>query len=85
MTALIARFVVAGLRKYPVLNSSIDTGSNEIVQHSAINLGLAAQTPRGLMVPVVHGAGAMTTRQLRDGIGAVVDASTTGTISPRGV
>lgn len=82
VTALIARFVVAGLRKYPVLNASIDMTSNEIVQHSAINLGLAAQTPRGLMVPVVHGADSMTTRQLRDGIGRVVDAATTGGFAP---
>ena len=82
VTALIARFVVAGLRKYPVLNASVDTANNEIVQHSAINLGLAAQTPRGLMVPVVHGAESLTTRQLRDGIGRVVDAATTGSFPP---
>ncbi len=52
--------------------------AGEIVQHSDINLGLAAQTPRGLMVPVVHGAGAMTTQQLRDAIASVVDTAATG-------
>ncbi|WP_166790474.1 dihydrolipoamide acetyltransferase family protein, partial [Cryobacterium tagatosivorans] len=82
VTALIARFVVAGLRKYPLLNSSVDTASQEILQHAAVNLGLAAQTSRGLMVPVVHGAQAMTTRQLRDAIAGIVAQSADGTFPP---
>jgi pyruvate dehydrogenase E2 component (dihydrolipoamide acetyltransferase) len=72
LTALIARFVVAGLAQYPVLNSSLDDAAGEIVQHAAIGLGIAAQTPRGLMVPVVHDAGSLTTRQLRDELADLV-------------
>ena len=82
VTALIARFVVAGLRLYPVLNSSVDTASQEILQHGAVNLGIAAQTSRGLMVPVIHGAHAMNTRQLRDSIAALVAQSPDGTFAP---
>jgi pyruvate/2-oxoglutarate dehydrogenase complex dihydrolipoamide acyltransferase (E2) component len=82
VTALIARFVIAGLRQFPLLNSSVDTASQEILQHDAINLGIAAQTPRGLMVPVVHGAHAMTTRQLRDAISALVAQSGDGSFAP---
>ncbi|TFC81040.1 2-oxo acid dehydrogenase subunit E2 [Cryobacterium sp. TMS1-20-1] len=82
VTALIARFVVAGLRRYPVLNSSVDTASQEILQHGAINLGIAAQTSRGLMVPVIHRAHAMSTRQLRDALAALVAQSPDGTFSP---
>lgn len=78
LLALVARFVIAGLKKYPILNSSIDTAANEIVTHGDINLGLAAQTPRGLMVPVVHGAGEMSLRQLRDEIGETVGKASTG-------
>lgn len=78
LLALVARFVIAGLKRHPILNSSVDEAAGEIVQHSGINLGLAAQTPRGLMVPVVHGAGAMTTQQLRDAIAGVVDTAATG-------
>ena len=78
LMTLIARFVVAGLAKYPLLNSSIDEDAGEIVQHSSINLGLAAQTPRGLMVPVLHGAGTLTTRGLRDGIAELVATAATG-------
>ncbi|MCS5717095.1 2-oxo acid dehydrogenase subunit E2 [Herbiconiux sp. CPCC 205763] len=82
LTALIARFVVAGLRQYPILNSSVDDETNEIVQHGSINLGLAAQTPRGLMVPVVHGAHDLTTRTLRDEITALVTRAEKGDFPP---
>ncbi|WP_105036618.1 dihydrolipoamide acetyltransferase family protein [Cryobacterium aureum] len=82
VTALIARFVVAGLREFPVLNSSVDTASQEILQHGAVNLGIAAQTSRGLMVPVIHGAHTMSTRQLRDSLATLVAQSPDGTFSP---
>ncbi|WP_309130656.1 dihydrolipoamide acetyltransferase family protein [Brevibacterium sp.] len=81
LLSLVARFVVAGLKKHPILNSSIDTDAGEIVTHSDINLGLAAQTPRGLMVPVVHQAGEMSLRQLRDAISDTVGKSATGKFS----
>jgi pyruvate dehydrogenase E2 component (dihydrolipoamide acetyltransferase) len=83
LNALIARFVVAGLKQYPILNSSVDTAAGEIVQHSTINLGLAAQTARGLMVPVVHDAGSMNTRQLRDSITELVATAETGSFSTK--
>jgi 2-oxoisovalerate dehydrogenase E2 component (dihydrolipoyl transacylase) len=78
LTTLLARFVVAGLAEYPILNSSVDAAASEIVQHGAIGLGLAAQTPRGLMVPVIHNAGSLTTRELRDQVAAVVAQSEKG-------
>ncbi|TDW31371.1 dihydrolipoamide acetyltransferase family protein [Cryobacterium psychrophilum] len=82
VTALIARFVVAGLRQFPELNSSVDTASQEILHHGAINLGIAAQTSRGLMVPVIHGAHNLTTRQLRDAVAGLVADAADGTFAP---
>jgi pyruvate/2-oxoglutarate dehydrogenase complex dihydrolipoamide acyltransferase (E2) component len=82
VTALIARFVVAGLRQFPLLNSAVDTASQEILQYGGIHLGIAAQTPRGLMVPVVHDAHAMNTRQLRDAIAGLVAQSADGSFPP---
>jgi 2-oxoisovalerate dehydrogenase E2 component (dihydrolipoyl transacylase) len=82
LTALIARFVVAGLRQYPILNSSLSADGQAIIQHGRINLGLAAQTPRGLMVPVVHDAQDMTTSQLRDAIVTLVTTSEKGDFPP---
>ncbi|WP_210603990.1 dihydrolipoamide acetyltransferase family protein [Brevibacterium oceani] len=82
LLSLVARFVVAGLKKYPIINSSIDTAAGEIVTHGDINLGLAAQTPRGLMVPVVHGAGEMSLRQLRDSVSETVGKAASGRFDP---
>ncbi len=82
LLSLVARFVVAGLKKYPIINSSIDTAAGEIVTHGDINLGLAAQTPRGLMVPVVHGAGEMSLRALRDAVSETVGKAASGKFDP---
>ncbi|GGH91275.1 dihydrolipoamide acetyltransferase family protein [Arthrobacter liuii] len=67
LLAFIARFVTAGLRKYPELNTRIETaedGSQEIVAFDGINLGFAAQTDRGLVVPSVRGAEKLSAREL---------------------
>jgi 2-oxoisovalerate dehydrogenase E2 component (dihydrolipoyl transacylase) len=66
--AYLARFTVEALKQYPVLNSSIDTERQEIVQHDHINLGLAAQTPRGLLVPAVTHAETMSVTTLDEQI-----------------
>ncbi len=86
LTALIARFAVVGLGHYPILNSSVVEGDgdegDEIVQHAAVGLGLAAQTARGLMVPVIHDAEKLTTGQLRDAVAELVTRAETGDYSP---
>ena len=67
LLAFIARFVTAGLKKYPELNTRFETlpdGSQEIVAFSGINLGFAAQTERGLVVPSVRGADRLSAREL---------------------
>jgi len=67
LLAFIARFVTAGLKKYPELNTRFETspdGSQEIVAFGGINLGFAAQTDRGLVVPSVRGAEKLSAREL---------------------
>lgn len=67
LLAFIARFVTAGLKKYPDLNTRFETatdGSQEIVGFEGINLGFAAQTDRGLVVPSVRNAHQMSAREL---------------------
>lgn len=82
LLALLGRICVAGLGKYPELNSSVDTEHQEIVRHGAIHLGFAADSPRGLVVPVVHDADRLTTRQLAERMVQLVDAAREGTVSP---
>jgi 2-oxoisovalerate dehydrogenase E2 component (dihydrolipoyl transacylase) len=62
LLALLARFTILGLRRYPELNARIE--DDEIVVPEAVNLGFAAQTDHGLVVPVVHDAHRLTTRDL---------------------
>jgi pyruvate dehydrogenase E2 component (dihydrolipoamide acetyltransferase) len=82
VTALVARFVVAGLQRFPVLNSSVDETAGEIVQHASVHLGLATQTGRGLMVPVVHDAHAMSLGRLRDAVADLVSRAPAADYSP---
>jgi 2-oxoisovalerate dehydrogenase E2 component (dihydrolipoyl transacylase) len=62
LLALLARFTILGLRRYPELNARIE--QDEIIVPDAVNLGFAAQTDHGLVVPVVHDAHRLTTRDL---------------------
>jgi len=62
LLALLARFTILGLRKYPELNGRIE--GDEIILPDRVNLGFAAQTQHGLVVPVVPDAHRLTTRGL---------------------
>ena len=62
LLALLARFAILGLRRYPELNARIE--DDEIVVPAQVHLGFAAQTEHGLVVPVVHDAHRLTTRDL---------------------
>ncbi len=52
----IVKAVVAGLKKFPELNASIDDEKQEIIYKKYYNIGIAASTDEGLLVPVVKSA-----------------------------
>jgi pyruvate dehydrogenase E2 component (dihydrolipoamide acetyltransferase) len=62
LLAMFSRYTILGLRRHPELNARIE--GDEIVMGPAVHLGFAAQTDRGLMVPVVPDAHACTLQQL---------------------
>jgi pyruvate dehydrogenase E2 component (dihydrolipoamide acetyltransferase) len=62
LLALLARFAILSLRRYPELNARIE--QDEIIVPERVNLGFAAQTDHGLVVPVVPDAHRLTTRDL---------------------
>jgi pyruvate dehydrogenase E2 component (dihydrolipoamide acetyltransferase) len=82
LLALLARITVAGLRRFPELNSTVDVEAAEIVRLRHVNLGFAAQTDRGLMVPVVHGADRMTTAELAAELSRLAGLARTGKLPP---
>ncbi|WP_426763910.1 dihydrolipoamide acetyltransferase family protein [Pseudarthrobacter sp. 1G09] len=85
LLAFIARFVTAGLKKYPELNTRIesaDDGSQEIVGFDGVNLGIAAQTDRGLVVPSVRSAEKLSARELDAEIRRLTDVAREGKATP---
>jgi pyruvate dehydrogenase E2 component (dihydrolipoamide acetyltransferase) len=54
MTAIALKIVAGALQRFPQFNSSLDAASNELVYKKSIHVGVAADTPRGLLVPVIR-------------------------------
>ncbi|TQM78872.1 pyruvate dehydrogenase E2 component (dihydrolipoamide acetyltransferase) [Saccharothrix saharensis] len=80
LLALLARFTVLGLGKFPELNSRVE--GDEVVVLDQVHLGFAAQTDRGLVVPVVRDAQSLTTAQLASAIAAHTASAREGALTP---
>jgi 2-oxoisovalerate dehydrogenase E2 component (dihydrolipoyl transacylase) len=80
LLALVARFALLGLRRYPELGARID--GDEIVVPGHVHLGFAAQTEHGLLVPVIHDAHLLTTRELSAALSARTAAARDGSLTP---
>jgi pyruvate dehydrogenase E2 component (dihydrolipoamide acetyltransferase) len=79
---LVARAVLVGIARYPMINSTWSESSGEIVVKEYVNLGIAAATPRGLIVPNVKDAGRLTLRELAEALTALVGTAKEGHTSP---
>ncbi|WP_199570419.1 dihydrolipoamide acetyltransferase family protein [Streptomyces murinus] len=82
LVALLARICAAALARFPELNSSVDTEAREIVQHPYVHLGFAAQTERGLVVPVVRDAHTRDAESLTGEFARLTEAARAGTLTP---
>jgi pyruvate dehydrogenase E2 component (dihydrolipoamide acetyltransferase) len=80
LVALLGRFTVLALRRYPELNAHID--GDEIVIPGHVHLGFAAQTDRGLVVPVVRDAHRLSTRDLSAALTSRTAAARAGELRP---
>jgi pyruvate dehydrogenase E2 component (dihydrolipoamide acetyltransferase) len=82
LLGLIAHIAVRGLKRFPQLNSRVDTEAEEVVQLSAVHLGIAVQSDRGLVVPVVRDADRLSLAGMSAAIEDVVERARAGTLSP---
>lgn len=82
LLALLARICTAALARFPELNSTVDMEAREVVQLDQVHLGFAAQTERGLVVPVVRDAHARDAESLTAEFGRLTEAARTGTLTP---
>ncbi|MFI5522146.1 dihydrolipoamide acetyltransferase family protein [Streptomyces platensis] len=81
LLAVLARICTAALARFPALNSTVDTEAQEIVRLPAVHLGFAAQTDRGLVVPVVRDAHARTVEELSAEIARLTERARAGGLS----
>ncbi|MFE2086337.1 dihydrolipoamide acetyltransferase family protein [Streptomyces sp. NPDC059460] len=80
--ALLARICTAALARFPELNSTVDLDAREIVRLRDVHLGFAAQTDRGLVVPVVRNAQDRNAESIGAEIGRLTEAARTGKLTP---
>lgn len=79
---LIAKALLVAIRRNPDINASWDEAAQEIVVKHYVNLGIAAATPRGLIVPNIKDAHAKTLPQLAESLGELVSTAKEGRTSP---
>ncbi|MER5356735.1 dihydrolipoamide acetyltransferase family protein [Streptomyces sp. NPDC002785] len=80
--ALLARICTAALARFPELNSTVDLEAREIVRLPEVHLGFAAQTERGLVVPVVRDAQTRNAESIGAEIARLTEAARTGRLTP---
>ncbi|MFF9814490.1 dihydrolipoamide acetyltransferase family protein [Streptomyces sp. NPDC014006] len=79
---LIAKALLIAIRRNPDINASWDEAAQEIVVKHYVNLGIAAATPRGLIVPNIKDAHAKTLPELSDALSDLVSTAREGKTSP---
>ncbi|GAA2652483.1 dihydrolipoamide acetyltransferase family protein [Streptomyces vastus] len=79
---LIAKALLVAIRRHPEVNASWDEANQEIVVKHYVNLGIAAATPRGLIVPNIKDAHTKTLPELAQALGELVSTARDGRTSP---
>ncbi|MGC9542040.1 dihydrolipoamide acetyltransferase family protein [Streptomyces sp. UG1] len=79
---LIAKALLVAIKRNPDVNASWDEANQEIVHKHYVNLGIAAATPRGLIVPNIKDAHAKTLPQLAEALGELVSTAREGRTTP---
>jgi pyruvate dehydrogenase E2 component (dihydrolipoamide acetyltransferase) len=75
----ILRLTALALREHPALNASLLDG--EVVEHEVVHIGLAVETPRGLLVPVVRDVPGKSVQQLATESAGLIGAAQAGTLA----
>ena len=78
----VAKAVLLAIQRHPMVNSTWSGATNEIVVKEYVNLGIAAATQRGLIVPNIKDAGRLTLRELADALTALVQTAKSGKTPP---
>ncbi|MFG2175236.1 dihydrolipoamide acetyltransferase family protein [Streptomyces niveus] len=79
---LVAKALLVAIKRHPDVNATWDEAAQEIVLKHYVNLGIAAATPRGLLVPNIKDAHDKTLPQLAQSLGELVSTAREGKTTP---
>jgi pyruvate dehydrogenase E2 component (dihydrolipoamide acetyltransferase) len=79
---VVAKALLMAVRRHPEINAAWDEAAQEIVVKHYVNLGIAAATPRGLVVPNVKDADALSLRELADALATLTATARDGRTPP---
>jgi pyruvate dehydrogenase E2 component (dihydrolipoamide acetyltransferase) len=82
MTAVLVKIVSSALKSHPVLNAAVDMARKEIIFRYSINIGVAVDTERGLLVPVIRDADTKNLTQISIELDDLADRARTKKIKP---
>lgn len=80
--AFVAKAVCLAARRTPEVNAQWDAGAGEIVYYDRVQLGIAAATPRGLVVPKIRDADTLSLRELAGALGELTATARAGRTTP---
>ncbi|WP_078409323.1 dihydrolipoamide acetyltransferase family protein [Priestia abyssalis] len=78
----VVKALTSALKKYPVFNTSIDDATDEVIQKHYYNIGIAADTEKGLLVPVVKNADRKSVFAISDEINELATKARDGKLAP---
>lgn len=78
----VVKALTSALREFPALNTSIDDAAGEIIQKHYYNIGIAADTEKGLLVPVVKDADRKSTFAISNEINELAGKARDGKLAP---
>jgi pyruvate dehydrogenase E2 component (dihydrolipoamide acetyltransferase) len=79
---LVARAMLLAIQRHPMINSAWDEDAQEIVVKEYVNLGIAAATPRGLIVPNIKDAGRLSMPELAQALASLIEVARDGKTTP---
>lgn len=81
VTSIVTKVVAIALRTFPQFNTSVDLAAEEVVYKSYVNIGLAVDTDRGLLVPVIREADSKSITQISAEIARLADKARAGKLT----
>ena len=81
VTSIITKVIAVGMRKFPQFNTSVDLAAEEVIYKSYVNVGIAVDTERGLLVPVLRDVDTKSITQISAELAQLAEKARTGKLS----